>query len=240
MGRRRRWSNVISLLVAAILATSIASPSCAGLAWPVSGVVVREFLPTGRYSGHWGIDITAPAGTPVRAAGDGYVSFSGVVVGNRTVTVDHGGLRTSYSYLSERTVEKGERVRLGDAVGVIGIHDEKDALHFSVRIGDRYIDPRIALRCTTQPSGALWLRAMVPGTPYPGHHASHLRRYIRSSSLRSLGGRRGRSRPIEDRYGHLHPRGPPMAEGREGRIRSPPPASHDRVGGRRYRVLHGR
>lgn len=134
------------LLVAVLMTISIASPSCAALAWPVSGEVVQGFLPTGRYSGHWGIDIAAPEGAPIRAADDGYVSFSGVVVGNRTVTVDHGGLRTSYSYLSSRAVGKGDVVRRGDVVGIVGTHDGRVALHFSVRIGDRYIDrsdPRI-------------------------------------------------------------------------------------------------
>ena len=209
------------------MVTSIASPSCAGLAWPVAGEVIQGFLPTGLYSGHWGIDIAASEGAPVRAADDGSVSFGGVVVGNRTVTVDHGGLRTSYSYLSSRSVGKGDEVRRGDVVGIVGTHDGRVALHFSVRIGDRYIDPLIALRCSKELSAALWLRAMVPGTPYPGRHASHLRRYIRSSSLRSSCGRRDRSRPAGCRHGLLHPRRTSLAEGRKGRVRGPPPTSHD-------------
>src|SRR5680860_1298984 len=113
--------------------------TCAVLTPPIRGEIVRGFQPTGRYSGHWGIDIAAFIGQRVVAAADGRVSFSGVVVGNRTVTVDHGGLRTSYSYLSERRVVEGDRVRRGDVVGIVGMHDGRPALHFSVRIGDRYI-----------------------------------------------------------------------------------------------------
>ena len=231
---------MISLVATLLLVTSIASPSCAALAWPVSGDVVREFLPTGRYSGHWGLDIAAPAERAIRAAADGHISFSGVVAGNRTVTVDQGGLRTSYSYLSHRSVHKGDEVRLGDVVGVIGAHEGRVALHFSVRVGDRYVDPRIALRCIEEPSAGLWLRAMAPGTPYPRRHASHLRRYIRSPPLRTSCGRRDCSRSAERRHGHLHTGRASLAEGRKARIRGPPPTEHDRASDRGNRVLHGR
>ena len=231
---------MILFLVAALVAASVVPSLCIGFASPVVGEVVRGFLPTGRYSGHWGIDIVALAGSRVRSAGDGTVSFSGVVVGNNTVTVDHGGVRTSYSYLSERLVSSGDRVRRGDVVGTIGSHEGNVAVHFSVRIGDRYVDPSAALRCDLDPHVALWLRAMSTQTPYPRLHASHSRRNIRPPAHRPP--RRGRdgAGPTRCRPHHLHTGWTSVAEARHGGVRSPPPPPHDRTRDRGNRLLHRR
>ena len=63
-----------------------------GTARPVPGDVVREFAPQGAYAGHWGVDLAAEAGTPVRAARDGVVTFAGPVAGRLSaiVTADVG------------------------------------------------------------------------------------------------------------------------------------------------------
>jgi murein DD-endopeptidase MepM/ murein hydrolase activator NlpD len=109
---------------------------------PVDGPVVREFAPLGRYGGHWGIDLAVPVGTPVRSIAPGIVTFSGSVAGRLSVTVDHGGgLRSSYSYLTERTVATGQRIDRGAVVGVSGVDHGIAALHLSIRVGNRYIDP---------------------------------------------------------------------------------------------------
>ena len=76
---------------------------------------MAPFAPVGRYEGHWGLDLAARYGSPVRAAGAGIVTFAGSVAGMRSVTIDHGGgLRSSVSYLSEILVETGMRVVAGD------------------------------------------------------------------------------------------------------------------------------
>jgi len=140
----------VSVVAVALFAepTGAAIEPCVGLARPVDGSVERGFAPTGRYSGHWGIDLGVPAGTDIQAAGPGAVSFAGTVAGNVTVTVDHGGgLRTSYSYLSAVAVERGDRVVESTILGTSGSSHGSPALHFSVRVGTTYVDPLQIVGC---------------------------------------------------------------------------------------------
>lgn len=140
--------RIFTGLIVALLAVPAGGSTCVGLAVPVEGPVQQGFAPTGRYSGHWGVDIAVAAGTPVRAAGSGVVSFTGTVAGNLTLTVDHGGgLRTSYSYLSKVTARRGDHVTESTVVGQSGAGHGRAALHFSVRVGSRYVDPLRMVGC---------------------------------------------------------------------------------------------
>lgn len=144
--------------------------SCAGLNPPTSGEMTADYDPGPGYGGHWGVDFAAEEGEPARAAADGTVSFSGVVAGNRTVTVEHGGgLKTSYSYLDRARATRGQRVTRGQPLGQPGRDPHSDeegpVLHFSVRIGGRYADPAPLLGCLLR-SPAAGLRLVpvdVPG-----------------------------------------------------------------------------
>ena len=107
--------------------------TCAALSTPVTGPIIDDFAPVGSYAGHWGIDYGVPIGTRVGAADAGLVTFAGSVAGMLAVSVDHGGgLKTSYSYLSEIAVSSGARLHAGGHVGVSGEHHGMAALHFSV------------------------------------------------------------------------------------------------------------
>jgi hypothetical protein len=123
-------------------------PACAAWLPPVDGHVVRPFqAPAFAYGpGHRGIDLAAAPGTPVRAAGDGVVSFAGSVAGSLHVVVAHDGdLRTTYAFLAGAHVRTGERVSRGQVVGGVGgagPEHEPGALHFGLRLGDRYLDPQ--------------------------------------------------------------------------------------------------
>jgi murein DD-endopeptidase MepM/ murein hydrolase activator NlpD len=102
--------------------------------------------------GNRGWEYATDQGTPVRAAGDGVVTFAGTIDGERYVTVAHrGGLRTSYSYLATIGVAEGARLRRGDPVGTSGAR-----LHFGVRLGAGYVDPAVLFR-----PGALRARALL-------------------------------------------------------------------------------
>jgi murein DD-endopeptidase MepM/ murein hydrolase activator NlpD len=113
--------------------------------------VIRPFeAPLGPYgSGHRGIDIGAPTGTPVRAAADGVVAFAGRIGGELHASVEHpDGIRTSYSYLASVDVRSGDAVARGDVIGTsarghVGI--EPGHLHFGARLAGRYIDPMLLL-----------------------------------------------------------------------------------------------
>jgi len=133
----------------AVLASSAAGPARAAgdWTWPVVGPVIRGFdPPDSPYgSGHRGIDIAAPVGTPVRAAAAGLVTFAGPVGGRLFVTVDHGaGLESTYSFLDAIAVRRGDVVSQGQPIARSGTGHAGDvvpALHFGVKLADVYVDP---------------------------------------------------------------------------------------------------
>ena len=136
------WSSCISHAGAA-------SPAAPVGVWrrPVDGSVVVPFKPPAtRYGrGHLGVDFAVPPSTSVRAAGDGTVTFAGVVAGARHVVVAHsGGLRTSYSFVATSRVHRGDAVHAGEIIattgGTGGTHDGS-VLHFGLRAGETYLDP---------------------------------------------------------------------------------------------------
>jgi murein DD-endopeptidase MepM/ murein hydrolase activator NlpD len=114
---------------------------------PVDGPISRPFDPPARPwgPGHRGVDYRVPPGTPVRAAANGFVSFAGGVAGGLSVAVDHaGGLRTSYAFMERVDVVPGQRVEVGDVVGLsggTGPGHGPDVVHFGLRRGGRYLDP---------------------------------------------------------------------------------------------------
>lgn len=161
-------------------------PGCAGLHPPVNGPVGEGFAPIGRYAGHWGIDFRVAEGSAVRAADDGIVTFAGVVVGNRSVTIDHGGVKTSYSYLTRILTKSGAGVARGEVIALSGLHRLESALHFSVRVGGIYVDPEPWLRCLVAPGPGLWLGSTFPA--YPVADAGDHGRYLRPTTRGASGG----------------------------------------------------
>lgn len=150
---------------------------------PVDGPMVRPFAPDGTYRGHWGIDLATPPGSPVRAAAAGAVTFSGSVAGMQSVTVHHGGgLRTSYSYLSDRRVRAGMEVARGSTLGISGLHHGKNAMHFSLRLGDRYLDPVPLMGCIPSLAGALELLPAF-GRFFPSANEGHLPLWERARGM---------------------------------------------------------
>ncbi len=93
---------------------------------------------------HYGTDFGAPTGTPVRATGDGVVAVSGRNGGHGLyVKLDHTGpYATSYSHLSKLKVEKGQRVKQGDVIGLVGStgYSTGPHLHYELRVDGRPVD----------------------------------------------------------------------------------------------------
>lgn len=96
--------------------------SSRNLLWPmrIGRVSSRFGVRWGRM--HQGTDIAAPYGTPILAAADGKVIFSGWEGGyGQLIVVDHGnGLKTKYGHCSQRLASAGEQVRQGDVIGKVG------------------------------------------------------------------------------------------------------------------------
>ncbi|SDL63461.1 Murein DD-endopeptidase MepM and murein hydrolase activator NlpD, contain LysM domain [Tessaracoccus oleiagri] len=142
---------------------------------PVDGPPVRGFDGgTSRYSaGHRGVDLRAATGGPVRAAAAGRVHFAGVVAGRPSVSVDHGGVRTTYTPV-RATVSPGQAVSAGDVLGfVVGGHcDGQPCLHWGLTDGTDYHDPMAYLaqrRVRLLPRGSQpSARAPLPAAEIPG------------------------------------------------------------------------
>jgi murein DD-endopeptidase MepM/ murein hydrolase activator NlpD len=117
--------------------------SASGFIWPVSGVVTSGFgWRWGRM--HEGIDISAPAGTPIRAVAAGTVIFAGVMGGyGNLVIIDHGnGVATAYAHQSSIYVGGGS-VSQGTVIGAVGCTGSctGNHLHFEVRVNGSAVDP---------------------------------------------------------------------------------------------------
>jgi murein DD-endopeptidase MepM/ murein hydrolase activator NlpD len=92
---------------------------------------------------HWGMDFTAPRGTPVYASGNGVVSRadnSAAGYGNH-VRIDHGfGYESLYAHLFKYNVRVGQKVKRGDLIGFVGSTGRSEAPHLHYEIfkdGDR-------------------------------------------------------------------------------------------------------
>lgn len=94
---------------------------------------------------HTGIDISAVAGTPVRAAADGVVDRAEYDRGyGKLVIIDHGdGTTTRYAHLSEFEVIPGQEIRRGDVLGYSGATGRVTAphVHFEVRLHGTPVNP---------------------------------------------------------------------------------------------------
>jgi murein DD-endopeptidase MepM/ murein hydrolase activator NlpD len=112
--------------------------------WPVNGAVSSPF---GQRWGrlHAGIDISAGAGTPIRAAASGRVILLGPTGGyGNYVCVGHGGgISTCYAHLSSYATSSGASVKQGQVIGSVGCtgHCFGDHLHFEVRVNGSPTDP---------------------------------------------------------------------------------------------------
>jgi murein DD-endopeptidase MepM/ murein hydrolase activator NlpD len=138
--------------VEASMTSTTGSTTAGTLAWPLHGPIVRGYeQPSGPYSsGHRGIDIGAPVGTPVKAAAPGVVHFAGKVAGSLFVSIDHdAGLQTTYSWVSEIDTKKGANVQRGDVIALSGTGHpgttESTHLHFGVKQDGEYVDPMLYL-----------------------------------------------------------------------------------------------
>ena len=137
----------------AIAATMVTRTYDGGtFAWPCPGYirVTEEFgWRNNPFSGkpefHSGIDLGAPAGSPILAAYDGTVVAATYQwsMGNY-VMIDHGdGLYTIYMHASKLYVSNGQTVSKGDTIAAVGTTGSSTGnhLHFSVRLNGNYVSP---------------------------------------------------------------------------------------------------
>lgn len=133
---------------------NLSAGSDAPALWPVAQptrIISSAYgTPRGRGDIHRGVDIRAPAGTPVLATATGRV----VVAGNgngygRYVVLDHeNGLHTLYAHLQDYAVAPGDRVTRGQQIGRVGKSGNATGyhLHYEVHRGGQTVDPIAYLR----------------------------------------------------------------------------------------------
>ncbi len=95
---------------------------------------------------HFGMDFTAPRGTPIYASGDGRI----IRADNRStgygnhIRIDHGyGYTSLYAHLYKYNVRRGQKVKRGDVIGFVGSTGRSEAphLHYEIFKDDEHINP---------------------------------------------------------------------------------------------------
>jgi murein DD-endopeptidase MepM/ murein hydrolase activator NlpD len=113
--------------------------------WPIAGGTISS--PFGVRNGvmHDGVDIATAPGTPVRAASDGRVIFSGRLrgYGNVVILQHENNFVTVYAHNSYNAVSEGAEVKLGQVLGEVGTTGRTTGpnLHFEVRHDNIAGDP---------------------------------------------------------------------------------------------------
>lgn len=104
----------------------------------------------GGYRQHKGVDLAAPAGSPIYATADGVVSRADWAGGyGLAVELRHaGGLETRYGHMSRLNVAAGQRVRKGDTIGFVGSTGRSTGphLHYEVLVRGQAVNPMGYLR----------------------------------------------------------------------------------------------
>lgn len=100
----------------------------------------------GKMRAHRGVDYAAPSGTPVRAAGEGKITFRGWQSGyGNVVIVQHNGRYTTlYGHLSRFANAKvGQRISQGSTIGYVGMTGLATGphLHYEFRLDGKHRDP---------------------------------------------------------------------------------------------------
>jgi murein DD-endopeptidase MepM/ murein hydrolase activator NlpD len=148
-----RIRNDAALLEAAKGRDTAAGGFAEQMAWPaigpISGIYGSQRILNGNpRAPHRGVDVAAPAGTPVGATASGVVSLAetDLYFTGGTVMLDHGhGVHSVYAHLDEVRVTVGQQLRQGQALGTIDATGRATGphLHWGVYWFDQAIDPAL-------------------------------------------------------------------------------------------------
>src|SRR6266852_3660419 len=114
--------------------------------WPVRGKVITSYGAKTNGKSNDGINLAVPEGTPVKAAEDGVVAYSGNELkgyGNLVLVRHSNGYVTAYAHASELLVKRGDPIKRGQVIAKSGQSGEVGSpqLHFEIRKGSSPVDP---------------------------------------------------------------------------------------------------
>jgi murein DD-endopeptidase MepM/ murein hydrolase activator NlpD len=114
--------------------------------WPVRGKVITTYGAKTNGKSNDGINLAVPEGTPVKAAEDGVVAYSGNELkgyGNLILVRHANGYVTAYAHASELLVKRGDSIKRGQVIAKSGQSGEVGSpqLHFEIRKGSAPVDP---------------------------------------------------------------------------------------------------
>jgi murein DD-endopeptidase MepM/ murein hydrolase activator NlpD len=114
--------------------------------WPVRGKVITAYGAKANGKANDGINLAVPEGTPVKAAEDGVVAYSGNELkgyGNLVLIRHSNGYVTAYAHASELMVKRGDTIKRGQIIAKSGQSGEVGSpqLHFEIRKGSSPVDP---------------------------------------------------------------------------------------------------
>lgn len=114
--------------------------------WPVRGKVITSYGAKTNGKSNDGINLAVPEGTPVKAAEDGVVAYSGNELkgyGNLVLVRHSNGYVTAYAHASELMVKRGDTIKRGQIIAKSGQSGEVGSpqLHFEIRKGSAPVDP---------------------------------------------------------------------------------------------------
>jgi len=114
--------------------------------WPVRGKVITSYGAKTNGKSNDGINLAVPEGTPIKAAEDGVVAYSGNELkgyGNLVLVRHANGYVTAYAHASELLVKRGDTIKRGQIIAKSGQSGEVGSpqLHFEIRKGSTPVDP---------------------------------------------------------------------------------------------------
>jgi murein DD-endopeptidase MepM/ murein hydrolase activator NlpD len=114
--------------------------------WPVRGKVITSYGAKTNGKSNDGINLAVPEGTPVKAAEDGVVAYSGNELkgyGNLVLVRHSNGYVTAYAHARELLVKRGDTIKRGQTIAKSGQSGEvaSPQLHFEIRKGSSPVDP---------------------------------------------------------------------------------------------------
>jgi murein DD-endopeptidase MepM/ murein hydrolase activator NlpD len=126
-----------------------AAPKATGigkLRWPARGQVITGYAKSENGKRNDGIDLSLPVGTPVKAAENGVVIYSGDGLkeyGNTVLVRHDDGMVTVYAHASDLKVNRGDKVQRGQVIASSGMSGaaKTPRLHFEVRKNATPVNP---------------------------------------------------------------------------------------------------